>query len=53
MPFCRDEIFPCNCFSPPKRDEKIHGYKKKRTENVKKSKQIPGGKLSGLAWDEI
>ena len=24
IPFCRDEIFPCNCFSPPKRGEKIN-----------------------------
>ena len=22
IPLCRDQIFPCNCFSPPKRDEK-------------------------------
>ena len=24
IPLCRDEIFPCNRFSPPKRDEKVN-----------------------------
>ena len=24
IPLCRDEIFPCNCLSPPKQYEKVH-----------------------------
>ena len=24
IPLCRDKIFPCNCFSPPRRDKKVN-----------------------------
>ena len=24
IPYCRDEIFPCNRFSPPNQDEKVN-----------------------------
>ena len=38
IPLCRDEIFPCNRFSPPKRDEKINtSVWKYQPENIHRS----------------
>ena len=34
IPHFPDKIFPCNCFSPPKRDEKLIGATNQQAEMI-------------------